>query len=160
VPDPVFKAFVRWLQNPSETELPVTDDKAVPLSQLAAEFKLDGLRQDCADARISVLSDRISELDAQVSDLLRRSDQRDPPRSPLSSKPWTISGSMDGKNWKPIDEKTDAHFTNEELTTPIADPAKARPWRYIILMQTGKNRARHDFLELRAVEFFGTLFPA
>jgi hypothetical protein len=79
-------------------------------------------------------------------------------------KSWIVEGSVDGKNWTEIDRETNnRHFDLRAWdywpgagigAFPVSNRAG---FRFIRLMQTGKNHYGNDALSLRAVEFFGTL---
>jgi hypothetical protein len=77
---------------------------------------------------------------------------------------WIVEGSVDGRNWTQIDQETNnRHF---DLTAWDYSPgaglgafrvSNSAGFRFIRLMQTGKNHYGNDTLSLHVVEFFGTL---
>jgi hypothetical protein len=76
-------------------------------------------------------------------------------------KSWVIEGSLDGRNWKEIDRQMDTqHFNTAVLAKPMtasfsaSHPVKCR---FIRLTQIGERHMGNYLLDLREVEFFGTL---
>jgi hypothetical protein len=76
-------------------------------------------------------------------------------------KSWVVEGSMDGRNRTEIDRQTDTEdFNTMILGVPMtASFTAAHPMicRFIRLMQTGKRHDDRYMLDLREVEFFGSL---
>jgi hypothetical protein len=72
-------------------------------------------------------------------------------------KSWVIEGSVDGKNWTALDQKTDSQEFRLDGNKASFDFPKPGDFRFLRLTQTDKNHQGKDILVLRAVEFFGTL---
>jgi hypothetical protein len=74
-----------------------------------------------------------------------------------SLKSWVLEGSVNGVDWVEIDQHTDEQMfkSAQKASFPVAARVECR---YIRLTQTGKNHNNGNFLSLRGVEFFGTLF--
>jgi hypothetical protein len=71
-------------------------------------------------------------------------------------KSWVVEGSLDGESWVPIDrQKNSRDFVDEGVASFAI--AKPREFRFIRLVQTHKTQSGDGWLQLYAVEFFGTL---
>jgi uncharacterized coiled-coil protein SlyX len=69
-------------------------------------------------------------------------------------KSWLIESSLDGKAWIEIDRKPNNYDFPGTASFAVSKLAECR---FIRLTQTGKNREGTDSLQLRAIEFFGSL---
>jgi hypothetical protein len=69
---------------------------------------------------------------------------------------WVLEGSLDGEIWTEIDRQTDyVDFARAPMASFAS--ASVAEFRFIRITQTDRRHDGHDFLSLRAVEFFGTL---
>jgi hypothetical protein len=74
-------------------------------------------------------------------------------------KSWVLEGSVDGAIWTEIDRQTDNFDFAGDLTSIASFAASSTAeYRFIRLTQTDSGHTRDDSLNLRAVEFFGTIF--
>jgi hypothetical protein len=72
-------------------------------------------------------------------------------------KSWMVEGSLDGRVWTELDRQTDNEDFKCGLGTASFAVSNSAECRFIRLTQTGKNHGDHDFLDVYAFEFFGTL---
>jgi hypothetical protein len=73
-------------------------------------------------------------------------------------KSWVVEGSLDGKSWTEIDRRTDNQVFKADWTTASFAVSCSAECRFVRLTQTDARRNGDDYLDLRAVEFFGTLY--
>lgn len=72
-------------------------------------------------------------------------------------KTWVVEGSNDEKNWEEIDRRAGNSDLNDRNRFNTYDTSNKHFYRYIRLMQTGKNHRGTDFLFLNNIELFGIL---
>jgi hypothetical protein len=75
-------------------------------------------------------------------------------------KSWVVEGSQDGESWTELDRQTDKKNFKDRSHCHNTSFAVSHPeqFRFVRLTQTEMNWSWVDFLNLFAVEFFGTLF--
>jgi hypothetical protein len=72
-------------------------------------------------------------------------------------KSWVIESSLDGEAWTEIDRRTTNVDLRASPNRESFDFLNSGECRFIRLTQTGRNHIGDDNLEIRALEFFGTL---
>jgi hypothetical protein len=78
--------------------------------------------------------------------------------SSIRSKSWIIEVSVDEKSWTRVDWKENVQVFKDEWGTASFEVSYPEAGRFIRLTQTAKNHCDYDFLSLKGVEFFGTLY--
>jgi hypothetical protein len=69
---------------------------------------------------------------------------------------WEIEGSEDGNEWEHIDARSTQDLNGQYLTKTFkCSSPGTRFYRYIRLIQIGRNLATNDYLMLCNIEFFG-----
>jgi hypothetical protein len=73
---------------------------------------------------------------------------------------WSLDGSNDGMSWTPLDRRETNDLNGNRLmkSYECRSVESSSPFfRFIRLIQTGKNSSAADYLMLTNVEFFGTM---
>jgi hypothetical protein len=76
---------------------------------------------------------------------------------------WAIQGSIDGLSWIDLDRRRTQELNNNYITKIFscdATPSQPRFYRFIRLLQTGKNSSGYDNLMLANFEYFGSMANA
>jgi hypothetical protein len=76
---------------------------------------------------------------------------------------WAVQGSIDGISWTDLDRRRTQELNNNYITKTFScDATASQPhfYRFIRLLQTGKNSAGHDNLMLANFECFGSMANA
>jgi hypothetical protein len=76
---------------------------------------------------------------------------------------WTLNGSMDGQTWTILDIQNTQELRGSSKTSIFRcndGSSGSHFYRYIRLLQTGKNSSGYDFLVLSNAEFFGLMLKS